>query len=87
MAVPNMYWIGYRIDKAIQQDEKKVHARTNADFEYGTSCHEDVEAFNTCALYCEQLDEKGLALRANMIVEHASDFTKELEKRMEAQDE
>ena len=22
MAVPNMYWIGYRIDKAIQQDEK-----------------------------------------------------------------
>jgi len=46
-----------------------------------------VEAFTTCALYCEQLGEKGLALRANMIVEHASDFTKELEKRMEAQDE
>lgn len=46
-----------------------------------------VEAFNTCALYCEQLGEKGLALRANMIVEHAADFTKELEKKMEAQDE
>ena len=46
-----------------------------------------IEAFNTCALYCEQLDEKGLAFRANMIAEHATDFTKELEKKMEAQDE
>tara|TARA_Y100001972_G_C7621567_1_gene311731 strand:- start:906 stop:1118 length:213 start_codon:yes stop_codon:yes gene_type:complete len=46
-----------------------------------------IEAFNTCAMYCEQLDEKGLAFRANMIAEHATDFTKELEKKMEAQDE
>jgi penicillin V acylase-like amidase (Ntn superfamily) len=45
------------------------------------------EAFDTCALYCDGLNEKGLALRANMIVEYATDFTTELEKKLELQDE